>query len=361
VRSVLAFCIGLAACEPAPDPSSRSFAIIGGTYDPGDPAVAAVLEESGNLICTATLVAPRVLVTAAHCVVLGTPRYVFFGPDPGGDGLFVDVLLTRANPTFDLETLDNDIGVIVLDQAAPSFAGAPLTLAAVAPTVGLSTRMIGYGYTEVGPAGDYATKHALTVAIDEVDALSFRYGIATCNGDSGGPALADEAGREVVAGITSWGDATCGEYGVDTRVDVYREWVETAISEVAGPSCDAADGCLESCVPRDADCPVTPVGDGCARDFDCGELAVCYDDTCRARCDPTAATPMCGADEHCVDVESLVVANLGACVPEDGCACRVGGRPGGPSWLALTGLLLLLLRNRRTRYDRRRCASRSPR
>jgi hypothetical protein len=337
-----------ACASEAPGGAASIAPIIDGTYDPADPAVVAILEQSGALVCTGTLVSPRVLVSAAHCVILSSPRYAFFGPDPRGDGQYVDVLSSMAHPEFDLETFDRDISLIVLSRSAPDFAGDPILLGLVAPTPGLEVRMVGYGFTEVGPAGEYARKHQRLVVIDEVNEISFRYGIATCNGDSGGPALVEDGGSEVLVGVTSFGDAACSDYGVDARVDAFRDWILAGIESAGGPSCDAGDECLESCVPRDVDCPVTDLGATCQRDFDCG-AEVCAESRCRTRCDPMAEESSCAADESCEPQESLVVGGVGACIPDAGCSCRVGGRRGLGKGVSAVMWLAAVLSSRRRR------------
>src|SRR5262245_66543983 len=57
----------LLACEPPAPPTAHQAPITNAADDDGDLGVAALL-HGGTLVCTATLVTPRVLLTAAHCL-----------------------------------------------------------------------------------------------------------------------------------------------------------------------------------------------------------------------------------------------------------------------------------------------------
>ena len=53
----------------------------------------------------------------------------------------------------------------------------------------------------------------------------------TCEGDSGGPALAMYGGAEEIVGITSFGDQGCRTYGADTRVDTIVDFVDPYVQQ----------------------------------------------------------------------------------------------------------------------------------
>src|SRR5687767_10884348 len=76
------------ACDPGePEPPLGSVRqpIIGGAAITGDPAIVEMLSFRGNLgaRCTATLITPRLLIAAAHCIVEtpGFQRHIFIGND----------------------------------------------------------------------------------------------------------------------------------------------------------------------------------------------------------------------------------------------------------------------------------------
>src|SRR5262245_27391428 len=87
-RLVATFVV-LTGCTSAVEPGVFSRRIIGGTETTGDPAVVLLIaQQPGSqlaTLCTATIVSPHVLLTAAHCVVPETVGddakfSVFLGP-----------------------------------------------------------------------------------------------------------------------------------------------------------------------------------------------------------------------------------------------------------------------------------------
>ncbi len=62
------------ACSPVDEQTVRA-GLVGGTLDDADPAVVALTarrtrcaDDAPMLLCTGTLIAPRVVLTAAHCL-----------------------------------------------------------------------------------------------------------------------------------------------------------------------------------------------------------------------------------------------------------------------------------------------------
>ncbi|WP_437784442.1 S1 family peptidase [Sorangium sp. So ce1097] len=224
---------------------ANSAGIIGGTVDHGDPAVVQILGNRPNKpesveTCTATLIAPKVLLTAAHCVVtwiyfdyevqafLGTDRWVEDGP-------YVSVKEVHMHPQYDYRdtTLGYDIAVAILDEPLGiepvPYNRTPLTQAAV----GQPVRLIGYGEDESGWGN--VKKHVSTT-VHTVEPMRLGFGDAahhTCKGDSGGPALMDVNGVPTLVGVTSYGDAVDGQVctsGWHTPVDRYVAFVDPFVN-----------------------------------------------------------------------------------------------------------------------------------
>lgn len=287
-HAVLAASLAIVACQDEPT-GARVSPITGGATTSGDPAVVALV-LGGRLSCTATLIAPRVILTAAHCLPETGPRpEVRFGADVTQPELVRAIALARVHAEFDRVALTNDIGVALLDGPAPAgVVPAALPDAAIdGATPGTAIRVVGFGETSVD-AHDVGLKREGVAIITASDATTFTLHpdpSQPCHGDSGGPAFASLAGDERVIGVTSAGDASCVEYGRDTRVTGYLdELVRPFIAATAAGSARPGDRCYyaEQCAAGD-----------CLDALDDPSLAFC--------------APPCAADGSCADgLECLV-------------------------------------------------------
>lgn len=211
---------------------SSSASIVGGQATSSYPAVVA-LTQFGSPFCTGTVVAKRVVVTAAHCLEGGSIQgwRVAFGPSAFSPQAQITVVDAIAHPSFDPNRIRNDIAVVLLAQDAPV---TPIALNDGMPSswVGKSLTFVGYGASNGRTESGAGIKRVVSIPISQVGSTQFAYQDSsrnTCFGDSGGPAFAkDAAGNLTLAGVTSYGDQTCSVYGVDTRVDVFRSFIQSA-------------------------------------------------------------------------------------------------------------------------------------
>lgn len=238
-------------------------AITGGELDgEGHPNVGLVyvtLDGVRQWRCSGTLVAPRVFLTAGHCVEGGVDgALVWFDADltanpdypEGGPSAYSG--LPIVHPEFDWGSSDpHDVGVVILDEPVMGITPAPLPvpdllgqlkkdriLRAGGPQ-GAYFTMVGYGrILESWPPPVLVSSPIRRVAEGEYVALTqdmlhlsqkavFDEG-GSCFGDSGGPTFwVDSAGNEIVVAVTSTGDAQCVATGLNYRVDTPQilQWI----------------------------------------------------------------------------------------------------------------------------------------
>jgi secreted trypsin-like serine protease len=216
----------------------------------------AITDPSGATECSGTLIAPRLVVTAAHCVVIEAepgavpvelPASIFRvveGARDVSEALPEQIhrvsSITR-HPSFspDAFALDglsdaNDIATMVLTTDASFLQPARMLttdeLSLVLRVEG-SLTIAGYGHSD--PDGDASGLLMLAetpyVAGSDTEFMAGRLGEPdTCSGDSGGPAYALAGGVRRLLGITSRGasrDSACGAGTVFTLVAAYAEWL----------------------------------------------------------------------------------------------------------------------------------------
>jgi secreted trypsin-like serine protease len=205
--------------------------------------------------CGGVLTAPRVVLTAGHCVS-GT------GPDTGievtggvtdlasGDARTARSVKVVRAPGFVDETRGDDWALIRLDRPLDL---PTLDIAHTAPTGG-STTVMGWGLTDESAQRQERRLRYATVPIvpDATCAKTYRRfgvhlvadesicagrrGVDTCQGDSGGPMVRkDSTGRWVQVGIVSWGlgCARDGYPGVYTQVPTFRKAIKAATRDLS--------------------------------------------------------------------------------------------------------------------------------
>jgi secreted trypsin-like serine protease len=244
--SVLLFTLLLSACAPTEsDEEPTESAIIGGTRTGAYPAVmllfAGDLATGAGSLCTATVIAPRVLLTAAHCVAADevgpdAEFAVFTGTDfDAKNGRLLTVSSVMHDPAFDARRLEagHDVGAVILASAvgtrpiAVNRGTDPQTL------IGQPVRLVGYGVNDGAHQTGSGVKRVTTTALHGVDAHLLAIGDGdhgTCQGDSGGPAFMSIGGVQTLVGVTSFGEVGCSRGGYDTRVDRYGAFIDAALA-----------------------------------------------------------------------------------------------------------------------------------
>lgn len=245
-----------AANKDAPNP----FNVVGGgdvatqfTY----PFMALVLDTVRGYQCGGTLIAPNLLMTAAHCGADSFPSYwsvMTYRYDKGlstaeEGGVSYRVERIVVHPSYNPDTLHFDVSLFFLSTPTnfgPFNDGKSILINRNmnVPNPGETVRVIGWGRIyEGGPTAAVLQQVDIPAASPnkcasvlgrEFTAPTYlcagMQGKDSCNGDSGGPLMVRRNGRWVQVGIVSFGTAGCADpdqfFGVYTRVSRVQGFID---------------------------------------------------------------------------------------------------------------------------------------
>ncbi|MBR1235552.1 trypsin-like serine protease [Bradyrhizobium sp. AUGA SZCCT0182] len=230
-----------------------AYAIVGGGAPSADGvgrSVVTIVGSRGNF-CTGAVIAPKIVLTAAHCVQPGADyKIVEYGADKQPS--LQDVKSVAIHPGFKMQAMlahraTADVALLQLDSAVkgktpstlgmpniPIIVGSRFTIAGI----GVTTRGDGKSGGTIRAAGLVATGKPGTLQIRLVDPVSHgtRDGLGACTGDSGGPVFEDKQSGPAIVGVVSWStgpnsSAGCGGLTGVTPLTLYRDWLVQTVRQ----------------------------------------------------------------------------------------------------------------------------------
>ena len=386
---VLATAFALFGCS-APDVGDgrvrvNSQPIAGGKADTEHEFVLGMFSQQGQGggMCTGTLIAPNLVLTARHCVApsLNSKDYVVcgqsgFGTPYQGNNVYVnpDNQLSQKSknwaqgaevrvPTEGNDTCGYDVALVILAKPMDITPAVPRIDKEV--VIGESYAAVGYGSTGLPwGGGSRQILDGLAVqclpgycpAYSQVQATEWGGETGVCQGDSGGPALDKD---DKVIGVVSRGIQGCDRptYGA---VYAWREWImNTALDAakeggyeppfwaVTGKS-DPDPALTPEPKPKQPTAPEDAQGRACSATQGCPSGYACYtagdpeDAFCAAQCSQDQG---CGVGESCNSHGVCTAPPLPIAAADDSESsggCSLAGGPVRPvPWvigLALVGL-----------------------
>ena len=227
--------------------ASPASAMVGGAAESRDgigAAVVAIVGSGGNF-CSGALIAPRLVLSAAHCVGPGASYKIVLYDDRRQPQL-IDTVRVAAHPQFSMQGIVNhrasaDVALLLLEAPLPGKTAAmigapsePLAAGNRFGVAGIGVTIRGDGRTGgiVRAASLVATGQPGRLQIRLVDPATgnVRDGQGACTGDSGGPAFEQQDGRATIVGVISWSTAAsnasgCGGLTGVTPLTLYRDWI----------------------------------------------------------------------------------------------------------------------------------------
>ncbi|MBX3182770.1 MAG: trypsin-like serine protease [Polyangiaceae bacterium] len=301
------------------EPGTLQSPIVGGVLDDGAGAHPhVVMLSGGGSICSGTLVAPNLVLTAWHCVAPMAVQGI--GCDADGNSLNGDHVgpdddpseirvRTGVNPSGPAAArgaqifhpsgrnlCDRDIALLLLDRDITGITPAPLRLSHL-PVPGERATVVGYGITSDGGGGSGVRRRREQVEVLAagkdwnllLGSSELQLSVSGCSGDSGGPAFHATSGA--VLGISSRvGDCDVGPL-ISTALAGHTALIHQAFAAAGHPLVNEGTPAVPT--------KTRATGEACSSGWECLGHVCNPNGLCTEMCTPSGSA--CPAGSLCVE------------------------------------------------------------
>lgn len=224
--------------------------VINGQAEFGEPETVALgYGQNRRGGCTGTLIAPRTVLTAAHCIFTQDRGYqvpTVIGVSTNGSfNEVIEVIDYAMHPSWTGAVTDAalergvDIAILYLAYS-PSVR--PIMVDRTPPQnrIGEVGKIVGFGRTDAMDKRSGGTKNSVNLRINGVvgSNRSLLELVSTdgmvrgsCHGDSGGPFFIGSGAQRVVSGVTSYGTSTCDGASIYVSTAFFATWINENLNQ----------------------------------------------------------------------------------------------------------------------------------
>jgi len=239
--------------------------VLGGAPDTAHPAVVALVSRpaaGAGAFCSGVLVAPRLVLTAGHCVLGATPAEVTVHVGASWEtpdqilGVEEIVVLPRFHGAPEEQRAGLDLAAVVLSDDAGV---APVAYAHSGgdALVGTDATVVGFGLADPLDDTSGGQRRAAVVSVTSACDRMLAFGDDTsgaCDGDSGGALFVrDTGGRETLVALVSFGTRPgCAFPAWAVRTDTFGLWIDAMVAGLPDEVCATCPPDPTSCFLADA-------------------------------------------------------------------------------------------------------------